>query len=165
VHFALNEFVISPTSRSVIDGIAALLQKYPTVTARLVGHTDSRGSMEYNLRLSKRRVDAARAVFLEMGIDSSRLATDYRGKSETYAIEDSKRGFALNRRVEMVFVDSAGNDIRGERQEGDLQLEADRATKPVKKTVAAPAKALLKRPPQAPKKPAGAAKPAAGTGR
>ena len=62
---------------------------------------DSRGSPEYNLALSKRRVDVVRAVFIDMGIDSTRLSTDYRGKSEPYAIEDSKRGFALNRRVEI----------------------------------------------------------------
>ena len=127
VHFALNEFVLGTTSHHVISGIVALLVKYPSITVRLVGNTDSRGSPEYNLALSKRRVDATRAIFVQMGIDSTRLSTDYRGKSELYAIEDSRRGFALNRRVEMVFVDAQGRDIRGEAQEGDLQLEAERA--------------------------------------
>ena len=144
VHYALNQFDISPTSRSVIEGIVALLKKYPGVTARLVGHTDSRGSAEYNLELSRRRVNAARAVFIELGIDSARIATDYRGKSDTYAIEDSKRGFALNRRVEMVFVDPQGHDIAGERQEGDLQLEGEHSSKPqfsVPKQGTAPVKA------------------------
>ena len=125
VHFALNQFDISPASRTVIAGIVTLLRKYPTVTTRLVGHADTRGSAEHNLALSKRRVDAARAVFVEMGIDSARITTDYRGSSETYALEDSKRGFALNRRVEMVFVDQDGHDLHGERQEGDLQLEGE----------------------------------------
>jgi len=129
VHFALNQFDIGPTSRGVIGGIVALLQKYPSITVRLVGHADSRGSPEYNLALSKRRVEVVRAVLVEMGIDSTRLSTDYRGKSEPYAIEDSKRGFALNRRVEMVFVDAQGRDIKAEAQEGDLQLEQDRSPK------------------------------------
>ena len=39
----------------VIAGIAALLQKYPTISVRLVGHADSRGSPAYNLSLSQRR--------------------------------------------------------------------------------------------------------------
>src|SRR5262249_3293298 len=84
----------------------------------------------YNLALSKRRVDAARAALVGMGIDSTRLSTDYRGKSELYSLEGSSRGFALNRRVEMVFVDARGRDLRGEAQEGDLQLQAARARRP-----------------------------------
>jgi outer membrane protein OmpA-like peptidoglycan-associated protein len=127
VHFALNRFDISPTSRDVIAGIVALLDKYPSITVRLVGHTDSRGSSALNLTLSKRRVDMVRDVIVALGIAPARLSTHYRGKSDLYAIEDSKKGFALNRRVEMVFVDAEGRDIRGEAQEGDLQIEKDRA--------------------------------------
>ena len=166
VHYALNEFVISPTSHNVIAGIAALLQKYPTITARLVGHTDSRGSMEYNLELSKRRVNAARAEFITMGIDSARLSTDYRGKSDLYAIEDSKKGFALNRRVEMVFVDSEGKDIGGERQEGDLQLETERSSRPkfsVPKHGTSPVKPPMKRVTPAPKRSTTGTRPPAAT--
>lgn len=130
VHFALDKHFISPDSRKVIEGIAALLRKYPSITVRLVGHTDSRASVAYNLALSQRRVNAAKATFLAMGIDSTRLNTDFRGKGELTAEEQDIRGFALNRRVEMVFVDSDGRDIQGERQEGDLQLEVAPPVRP-----------------------------------
>ena len=168
VHYALNEFTISPTSHRVIAGIAALLVKYPTITARLVGHTDSRGSAAYNLELSKRRVNAARSEFVAMGIDSSRLSTAYKGKSDIYAIEDSKKGFALNRRVEMVFVDSQGKDISGERQEGDLQLEDGHSSRPkfaVPKNGTNPVKPTLKRmrPGAAPKRVVGVKRSGAST--
>jgi outer membrane protein OmpA-like peptidoglycan-associated protein len=126
VHFALGRADIGEVSRPVIAGIVALLQKYPSITVRLVGHTDSRGSPEFNLELSRRRVEAVRAEFVAMGIDSTRLTTDSRGKSDPYAIEDSRRGFALNRRVDMVFVDAQGRDIKAQAQEGDLQLEVER---------------------------------------
>lgn len=89
---------------------------------RLEGHTDSRASVAYNLAL-ERRVNATKAVFLALGVDSTRISTDFKGKGDLYEEKDT-RGFALNRRVEMVFVDSDGRDIKGERQEGDLQLEA-----------------------------------------
>ena len=131
IHFALAQAVITPVSNEVIQGIAALLEKYPSITVRLEGHTDSRGNAGYNLDLSKRRVLAARRTFCNLGIDSTRITYDYKGKTELFAMEDSKRGFALNRRVEMVFVDSQGRDIKATRQERDLQLEADRpAPKP-----------------------------------
>ena len=129
VHFALDKHFISPTSRKVIEGIVAILKKYPSITVRLEGHTDSRASVAYNLALSKRRVNATHAVFLALGIDSQRITTSFKGKGDLYAQEDSKKGFALNRRVEMVFVDAEGRDIVGERQEGDLQLEGDKSRK------------------------------------
>ena len=129
VHFALGEDYIPTVSHRVIARIANVLRKYPSIAVRLVGHTDSRGGYAYNLALSRRRVDAVRGVLLEMGIDSLRISHDYRGKSQLYSVEDSKRGFALNRRVDMVFVDSEGRDIRATSQEEDLQLESGPAVK------------------------------------
>ena len=151
VHFALDQATISRGSRSVIEGIAAILRKYPSISVRLEGHTDSRASVDYNLALSRRRVLATRSVFLDLGIDSSRLSIDYKGKGDLIATEDSKRGFALNRRVEMVFVDYAGLDIKSTRQEGDLQIEADRAAR--KSHAAAPGKPSTPKPPATPGKP------------
>ena len=142
VHFALNRFDITPTSRGVIEGIAALLTKYPSVSAHLVGYTDSRGDSAYNLKLSQRRALAARAVFLELGIDSTRLSIAHKGKADLTATEDSKRGFALNRRVEMVFVDNEGREIQATSQEGDLSIESDRVPRTVKPRKAAPRAAI-----------------------
>ncbi len=142
VHFALRMAEVTPVSLQVIDGIAALLDKYPSITARLEGHTDSRGNAAYNLDLSRRRVTAVRDVFVALGIDSTRLGISYKGKDDLVAVEDSKRGFALNRRVEMVFVDPDGRDIKATHQEGDIQLEADR---PVPVPVRHPAKPGLRR--------------------
>lgn len=147
VHFALDKHFISAESRRVIEGIAALLNKYPSIKVRLEGHTDSRASVAYNLALSQRRVNATRAVFLELGIDSTRMSIDFKGKGDLYAEEKDTRGFALNRRVEMVFVDPDGRDIQSERQEGDLQLEGATPVKP--------------KAPAVRRKPAAAAKPGA----
>ena len=139
VHFALDKHFISPESHKVIEGIVALLQKYPSIRVRLEGHTDSRASVAYNLALSQRRVNATKAVFLALGVDSTRISTDFKGKGDLYSEEKDTRGFALNRRVEMVFVDSDGRDIKGERQEGDLQLEGATPVQPKKPAVRKPA--------------------------
>jgi outer membrane protein OmpA-like peptidoglycan-associated protein len=141
VHFALARADISPASHAVVAGIAALLAKYPSITMRLEGHTDSRGDAAYNLALSRRRVMATRAEFETFGIDTTRMSIAYKGKSELYASEDSKRGYALNRRVEMVFVDPEGRDIQTTRQEGDLQIESDRPQPPSAPVVPAPRRA------------------------
>jgi outer membrane protein OmpA-like peptidoglycan-associated protein len=130
VHFGLNRADISTVSHDVIAGVAGVLRKYPSISVRLEGHTDSRASAAYNLELSKRRVMAVYGVFLDMGIDSVRLTTAYKGKAELTATEDSNRGFALNRRVEMIFVDSEGREIKAQSQEQDLQLEREPHTPP-----------------------------------
>ena len=156
VHFALDKHSISAGSRKVIAGIAALLQKYPSIRVRLVGHTDSRASVDYNLLLSERRVRATERAFRELGVDSTRMSLDWKGKSELTSEEADKRGFALNRRVEMVFVDPDGRDITSQAQEGDLQLEGDkhRVRTPVKKAPAGGApKPGLKKPRATPVKP------------
>jgi len=126
VHFALDKYAIGVTSRRVIDGIVAVLKRYPSITVRLEGHTDSRASAAYNMRLSQNRVNSVRNVMVALGIDAARITTSFKGEADLRSDEDSKTGFARNRRVEMVFVDSEGRDIQAEPQEEDLQLESDR---------------------------------------
>ena len=126
VHFALDKYFLSDRSRSVIAGVVAVMKQYPGISVRLEGHTDSRASVAYNLRLSRNRVEAVRRHMAALGIPAARLTTTYKGKSELKVREDSKANFARNRRVEMVFVDSEGHDIQAEEQEEDLQLEGSR---------------------------------------
>lgn len=130
VHFGLNKWDITETSLQVIGGVTAVLQKYPGITVLLEGHTDSRGSVQFNEELSRKRVMKVYEVFVMIGIDSSRIQTSWKGKGDLYATEDSKRGYALNRRVEMVFLDPAGQRIKSTRQETDLQIEEEREAKP-----------------------------------
>jgi len=123
VHFALNQHALGETSRRVIAGVVSVLEKYPSLTLRLEGHTDSRASAAYNLALSKRRVAAVRAEMIALGIDPARIQAAYLGKSSLKAVEDSAINLARNRRVEMVFIDSGGMVIHAVDQEQDLQLE------------------------------------------
>ncbi len=126
VHFALDKYYLSATSKDVIAGVVKVLAKYPSITVRLEGHTDSRASVAYNLRLSSHRVNSVASYLRELGIAPARITTTFKGKSELKVTEDSKANFARNRRVEMVFVDSEGRDIQAEDQESDLQLEGDK---------------------------------------
>ncbi len=123
VHFALDRYVLSERSREVIAGVVAVMKKYPSISVRLEGHTDSRASVAYNLRLSKNRVNAVATHMRALGIEADRVTTAFKGEGELKTTEDSNANFARNRRVEMVFVDSEGHDIHAEDQEEDLQLE------------------------------------------
>ncbi|MCF0054847.1 OmpA family protein [Dyadobacter sp. CY356] len=69
----------------------------------IIGHTDADGSDDANLELSKRRAKAvAQALTTTFGIDSSRLETNGKGKSEPVDSNDTAAGKANNRRVEFV---------------------------------------------------------------
>jgi len=68
------------------------------------GHTDSRGSDEYNLDLSKRRVEAAMFYLINRGMKRQQLITEYYGERKPAAANVSEQSMQLNRRVEMEFV-------------------------------------------------------------
>jgi outer membrane protein OmpA-like peptidoglycan-associated protein len=94
---------IKPESGPVIKSIAAGLAADPALKLRIEGHTDSTGTAEHNLDLSKRRAEAVKAVLVsQFGIDAARLTTDGLGATKPIATNDTPQGRAQNRRVEFV---------------------------------------------------------------
>ncbi len=67
----------------------------------LVGHTDNQGGSTYNLDLSQRRAASGYAWLGLHGVDRDRLRSSGRGFLEPIADNDTDRGRALNRRVEV----------------------------------------------------------------
>jgi outer membrane protein OmpA-like peptidoglycan-associated protein len=123
IHFALNKSDLSPTSRNVVKRIAAVLVKYPNVRVELEGHTDSRGSAEYNLALSKRRAEAVQAGLVAEGVAQERITTTFAGKANLLNAEKDVTDLALNRRVDFKYYDENGASIKAEKQTGDIQVE------------------------------------------
>ena len=68
-----------------------------------VGHTDSRGSDDYNLGLSLARAKAVKNYLVAKGLDQGRIKTEGRGKLEPIADNSTDEGRARNRRVEIIF--------------------------------------------------------------
>jgi len=86
----------------VVAAHAQYLVKYPTARVRLEGHTDERGSREYNIGLGERRAQTVRRALLAQGVAESQIATVSYGE-ERPAVEGSdEAAFAQNRRVELV---------------------------------------------------------------
>jgi outer membrane protein OmpA-like peptidoglycan-associated protein len=123
VHFSLDQADLSIDSQKVLDQIAISLTTHPEYTVTLYGYTDTRASAKYNLALSARRADAVESYLNDHGIAKSRIATVANGKSQIVADTDLRKGHALSRRVELVFVSSDGKEIASAPQLADLQLE------------------------------------------
>ena len=101
VYFETAEAEILPQSFPLLNQVAQILEDNPQITIRVEGHTDSRGSWEYNKGLSSDRAGSVRQFLIDRGIDASRM--DSEGFSFDRPIDDNAtpEGRAANRRVEI----------------------------------------------------------------
>jgi OmpA-OmpF porin, OOP family len=103
IYFDTDKAVIKPESRPTLDEIAKLLRAQPQLNVVIVGHTDSQGTFDYNMDLSRRRADAVAAELAKSyKIANARLKTAGVGFLAPIGSNASDDGRALNRRVELV---------------------------------------------------------------
>ena len=92
VHFETNLFNITPTSATLLNKLAGILQEYPDTNVLIVGHTDSVGSNTYNMTLSEKRAYAVTNYFIQnKGLNSSRFTTSWFGESQPIADRSEER--------------------------------------------------------------------------
>ena len=103
VTFESNSDRLTPASRDLLQDVIERLNSVATDTVRILAHTDSRGADEYNQALSLRRARAVEEFLVSQGIDAGRLVAEGFGESRPIADNDTPRGRALNRRVELVW--------------------------------------------------------------
>ena len=99
VFFAYDSADISPEAQQILQRQGAWLKRYPNVSVTIEGHTDERGTREYNLALGDRRANAARDYLQSRGIDPSRMQTISYGKERPAVVGDSETSYAQNRRA------------------------------------------------------------------
>lgn len=103
IYFDFDKAELKPESDKQLAEMAALLKSNTGLKVFIVGHTDNKGALAYNLDLSQRRADAvARALSTRYGIAADRLASKGVGPLSALAPNDSEDGQAKNRRVELV---------------------------------------------------------------
>ena len=105
VHFDFDKATLKPEAMTVLNEAAALLQKHERVVVEVAGHTDSKGSEEYNQGLSERRANAVKDYLNSKGVRASRLTARGYGESRPVASNDTDEGRAENRRVELIILD------------------------------------------------------------
>lgn len=111
VNFEFDKSTLTPESHAILDQAVELLKAQPDVLVAIDGHTDSKGSDAYNMRLSKSRAKAVHTYFIAHGIDPERLVFRYFGERQPIAPNthadgtDNPEGRALNRRSELNILD------------------------------------------------------------
>ena len=101
--FDVNKAIIKPSSFKILDELGQALADNPEVTIKIIGHTDSDGSADANLKLSEKRA-AAIKVYLSnhFPITGNRMQVMGKGETEPVASNATPDGKAKNRRVEFV---------------------------------------------------------------
>jgi OmpA-OmpF porin, OOP family len=104
INFDFDKYNIKPEFEPILDEAVSTLKAKPDVKVVIVGHTDSIGTAEYNMNLSKQRAKAVSNYFVSKGIAASRLQTVGKGLTDPIASNATADGRAMNRRVELQVV-------------------------------------------------------------
>jgi peptidoglycan-associated lipoprotein len=102
IFFEYDSSDISTEAKETLDANAVALKKYSSWTITIEGHSDERGSAEYNLALGERRAVAARAYLVSLGIPGDRLRTVSYGKEFPFDPGHDDTAWSKNRRAHFV---------------------------------------------------------------
>ncbi len=99
VYFAFDSAELSPEARTTLEKQADWLRHHPEVRVVIEGHTDERGTREYNLALGERRANAVKNYLIALGIAPDRLDTVSYGKERPAVLGTGEEVWRLNRRA------------------------------------------------------------------
>jgi peptidoglycan-associated lipoprotein len=100
IFFDTDSSTLTPTASATLDRQAAWLNQYSQYQHVLVeGHSDERGTREYNLALGARRANVVMNYLISKGVSSGRLTMKSFGKERPVAICDNESCWSQNRRA------------------------------------------------------------------
>jgi len=99
VYFDTNSSTLSAQARETLDKQAQWLNHYGQYDFAIEGHTDERGTREYNLGLGARRAAVVRDYLISQGVSAQRIRTISYGKERPVAVCDNESCWSQNRRA------------------------------------------------------------------
>ena len=100
ISFEHNKSTLTPQSYADMDNAVKILAQYPEVKIEIEGHSDNRGTPEYNRIISQKRADTVMEYLISKGIAAERMKAIGYGDSKPVVDNDTEEGQAKNRRVE-----------------------------------------------------------------
>lgn len=105
IFFEFDRTNLKPESFVELNKVLVLMQDNPNLTIEIGGHTDNKGSVAYNNKLSADRAKSTAQYLISKGIDANRIKTNGYGMSQPIADNSTDEGRALNRRIEIKIVE------------------------------------------------------------
>jgi peptidoglycan-associated lipoprotein len=99
-----QQFDASQNKAASLQTQAQYFAQYPQVTFTIEGHTDERGTREYNLALGERRANAAKNYLVSLGVSADRITMVSYGKERPVALASNPEAWARNRRAASVII-------------------------------------------------------------
>lgn len=112
IYFKINKSDIDPTEQAKLKDLVATLKKIPEYRLILTGHTDSTGNDNYNMELSRDRVDEVYDALSSLGISDSFMMMRYYGRSKPRVNETNKEKASRNRRVELTIIEKPAEVVQ-----------------------------------------------------
>ena len=104
VYFDTAKYNVNTASQSLLNKLSNIMKEYNQTNVIVAGHTDSVGSEESNMTLSKNRAQAVTNYMIGTGLTSGRFTTVWDGETQPAASNDTPEGRAKNRRVQLAIV-------------------------------------------------------------
>ena len=102
--FGYDESTLTADAQAALTSSANWLRTNPQYTLLIEGHTDERGTEQYNLALGDRRANTARDFLMALGIDGIRMRTVSYGEERPFADGSHESAWSQNRRAHLVIV-------------------------------------------------------------
>jgi peptidoglycan-associated lipoprotein len=103
IYFDYDRAEIKPEYVAVVAAHAKFLNGGANRSVRLEGHSDERGSREYNIGLGERRAQAVRRALMLQGVSDSQITTVSYGEERPAVVGSDESAYSQNRRVELVY--------------------------------------------------------------
>jgi outer membrane protein OmpA-like peptidoglycan-associated protein len=104
VYFATEKYDINTASQTTLNKLSGIFMEFPDTNILVVGHTDSSGSENYNMTLSKNRAYAVTNYLINKGLSSGRFTTNWFGETQPMHDNSTSEGRAKNRRVNVAIL-------------------------------------------------------------
>ena len=105
IYFEYDSFNVTPESQEIVAAHGQYLSNHPGQRVRLEGHTDERGSREYNLGLGEKRAQSVSQLVKLQGVPATQIELISYGEELPTAFGHDEESWRLNRRVEFVYID------------------------------------------------------------
>jgi peptidoglycan-associated lipoprotein len=100
VYFGFDSFSIAPEERGKLEKTADYIKEHTGTKVVLAGHTDARGTTQYNLALGDRRANAVREYLIGLGVPAGNLIPQSYGEERPADSGSGEAAYAKNRRVQ-----------------------------------------------------------------
>ena len=98
VYFDYDKSSLTSEGKAICDGIGQLMKEVPSISVRIEGNADERGTNEYNLALGDHRAKAVQSYLASYGVAASRLSVISYGEEKPAADGHDESAWAKNRR-------------------------------------------------------------------